>query len=137
MRLAQLEIPLSPEFVSLVRLVVSSVADDRYELTDEQLDNLKLAVSEACVMALGSSEEEHREGTISVTCDGAVSRLDVSVQANVSGANGHAAFESSSALGNGLGLPFIGSLVDSVEVKGTDDTQYVRLSINCEQAELL
>src|SRR3954452_23529121 len=48
----ELEIPARPEFVALVRLVVSSVASTRRVLAEERIDDVKLAVSEACTNAI-------------------------------------------------------------------------------------
>src|SRR3954463_626659 len=48
----ELEIPARPEFVALVRLVVSSVASSRRVLAEERIDDVKLAVSEACTNAI-------------------------------------------------------------------------------------
>ena len=48
----ELDIPSSPEFIAIVRLVVASVASARRALADERIDDLKLAVSEACTNAI-------------------------------------------------------------------------------------
>ena len=48
----ELEIPARPEFVALARLVVSSMASTDAVLTDDQVDDLKIAVSEACTNAI-------------------------------------------------------------------------------------
>lgn len=48
----ELEIPARPEYIAIVRLVVSSVASTRRNLPDDRIDDLKLAVSEACTNAI-------------------------------------------------------------------------------------
>src|SRR5438874_1284374 len=48
----ELEIPARAEFVALVRLVVSSVASTRRVLAEDRIDDIKLAVSEACTNAI-------------------------------------------------------------------------------------
>src|SRR5437016_1779354 len=48
----ELEIPARPEFVALARLVVSAMASTDATLSDDQVDDLKIAVSEACTNAI-------------------------------------------------------------------------------------
>ncbi len=48
----ELEIPARAEFVALARLVVSAIAASDSTLADERIDDLKLAVSEACTNAI-------------------------------------------------------------------------------------
>ncbi|HTW09459.1 MAG TPA: ATP-binding protein [Acidimicrobiales bacterium] len=48
----ELDVPSSPEYIAIVRLVVASVASARRALADERIDDLKLAVSEACTNAI-------------------------------------------------------------------------------------
>ncbi len=48
----ELEIPARPEYIAIARLVVSSVASSRRNLPDDRIDDLKLAVSEACTNAI-------------------------------------------------------------------------------------
>ena len=48
----ELDVPSSPEYIAIVRLVVASVASSRRALADERIDDLKLAVSEACTNAI-------------------------------------------------------------------------------------
>ncbi len=48
----ELDVPSSPEFIAIVRLVVASAASSRRALADERIDDLKLAVSEACTNAI-------------------------------------------------------------------------------------
>jgi serine/threonine-protein kinase RsbW len=48
----ELEIPARPEYIAIARLVVSSVATSRRNLPDDRIDDLKLAVSEACTNAI-------------------------------------------------------------------------------------
>ena len=51
-QILELEIPARPEFIAIVRLVVSQVALTRRSLPDDRVDDLKLAVSEACTNAI-------------------------------------------------------------------------------------
>jgi len=48
----ELEIPASAEYIAIARLVVSSIVSSRRNLPDDRIDDLKLAVSEACTNAI-------------------------------------------------------------------------------------
>ncbi len=52
----ELDVPSSPEYIAIVRLVVASVASSRRALADERIDDLKLAVSEACTNAIEAEQ---------------------------------------------------------------------------------
>ena len=53
----ELEIPPRAEYIAIARLVVSSLASSRRALGDERIDDLKLAVAEACTTAAMPSAE--------------------------------------------------------------------------------
>jgi serine/threonine-protein kinase RsbW len=138
MRLGELTIPARAEFVSVARLVVSSVVDERYDLTNDRLDNLKLAISEVCALAI----EHHRgaEGEIAISCDTQSEGFDVLVDA---GGNDfvetklvHEDLEVEGASLEGeVGLPFIESLVDEMALEQVDSSDVLRLTLHCEPAE--
>ncbi len=145
MRLAELELPATPEFVSLARLVVSSIADDRYEITDTQLDDLKLALSEACIVAM-ATQDSSSQGKVTIACEGTNDSLAVVVD----GKGKH--FEratSGPALADGLlteaqqsqasrlGLPLIDTLVDQIAIEEVPTGTRLRMTIFCERAEEL
>jgi anti-sigma regulatory factor (Ser/Thr protein kinase) len=48
----ELEVPARVEYVRLVRMVVASLAGSRRDLDGDRLDDLRLAVSEACVLTV-------------------------------------------------------------------------------------
>jgi hypothetical protein len=50
----QFDVPARVEYVGLLRMLVSSLAADRRDVDDEQLDDLRLAVSEACNLVVDS-----------------------------------------------------------------------------------
>lgn len=122
MRLAELEIPATAEYVSVARLVVSSLADDRYELTDDQIDSLKLAVSEACTMAIEPNDQASR--SILIECVGSAEGLQVYVESPGVSFSDTATTTDSSTSEPGsvptsfesLGFPFIQSLVTSAAI---------------------
>ena len=49
----QLEVPARAEYVGLARMVVSNIVSGRRVVDEEMLDDLALAVSEACTLAIG------------------------------------------------------------------------------------
>lgn len=134
MRLAGLEIPARAEYVSLARLVVSSIAGDRYDLTDDQLDNLKLAVSEACVMMIEEDGGESSATTISIDCVGASGRLEVFVSGQTP-PDGTAISAETAEQVEQLGIPLISSLVDEVVVEHDHKSNTVHMTMHCERAE--
>jgi serine/threonine-protein kinase RsbW len=139
MRLADLQIPARAEFVSVARLVVSSVVDDRYELTNDRLDNLKLAVSEACALAI----EFHRDSSdaeIAISCESQRDGFDVLVHAEGNEfARARLAHQNLEIGGKSLegevGLPFIESLVDAMALERIEDDDVLRLTLVCDPAE--
>jgi serine/threonine-protein kinase RsbW len=76
----ELEIPARPEFVALARLVVSSLAVTRRALADERIDDLKLAVSEACTNAIEAHADIQLDERVVVEWREAEDRLEVLVQ---------------------------------------------------------
>jgi anti-sigma regulatory factor (Ser/Thr protein kinase) len=139
MRLADLQIPARAEFVSVARLVVSSVVDDRYELTNDRLDNLKLAVSEACALAI-EFHREAGEAEIAISCESKQEGFDILIHASGNEfAKVKLAHEDLEIGGKTLegevGLPFIESLVDGMGLERVEDEDVLRLSLICDPAE--
>src|SRR3954452_20382084 len=73
----ELEIPARPEFVALVRLVVSSVASSRRVLAEERIDDVKLAVSEACTNAIEAHSDVDTDDHVIVRLFEGDDRLEV------------------------------------------------------------
>ena len=57
----ELVVPARPEYIAMVRLVVSSLATARRNLADQRIDDLKLAVSEACANAIEAHAKAGRD----------------------------------------------------------------------------
>src|SRR4051812_27717221 len=143
MRLAALEIPAQPEFVSVARLVVSTIAGDRYEISDDQLESLKLAVSEACVMAIQSRYGNVIGEHVSISCDGTNQRIDITVGCEGSEISQDSVMAHSPGVIEGhdfdaeFGLPLIGSLVDAIEVEERPYGNLLRMTVFSDLAEEL
>ena len=59
-----LEVPARAEYVRLVRLVVGALAASRRDLDDDRVADLRLAVNEACALAVSAAPE----GRLHVMC---------------------------------------------------------------------
>jgi serine/threonine-protein kinase RsbW len=117
----ELEIPAQPEYIAIVRLVVSSLAAARRALADDRVSDLKLAVSEACTNAI---EAHRRMGTtelVEVRIVEGQDRLEVQVRDFGPGFDpdalpAHPPVTDPDRLNfeRGLGIPLIRTLVDHV-----------------------
>jgi len=134
--MVELEIPAQPEFVGLVRLFVSSLATSRRELAEDRVDDLKLAVSEACTNAI----DAHGEGTDRVVVRWSESddRLEIAVDDRGPGFDPDALPEHPPVTDpdrlnfeRGLGIPLIRSLVDEVSFATSTKGTTVSLVMYC------
>lgn len=130
----ELEIPARPEYVAIVRLVVSSLAGARRALVDERLDDLKLAVSEACTNAIEAHRGVGVDGPITVRVVEAAERLEVHINDRGPGFDpdrlpAHPPVTDPERLNfeRGLGIPLIRTLVDEVVFVATGTGTSVRL----------
>jgi serine/threonine-protein kinase RsbW len=67
----ELDVPARPEFLALVRSIVTLIAETGSKLPDRRIDDLRLAVTEACANAIDAERrkpEEERQ-PITVRCD--------------------------------------------------------------------
>ena len=137
----ELEIPARAEYVALVRLVVSSLASGRRTLADERIDDLKLAVSEACTNAIEAHNDVAVDERVLVRCAEAEDRLEVSIQDRGQGFDPetlpeHPPVTDPERLNfeRGLGIPLIRTLVDEVAFEPTSTGTAVRMVMYCDAA---
>ncbi len=130
----ELEIPARAEFVALARLVVSALASSDSTLGDERIDDLKLAVSEACTNAIEAHDVAGSEERVLVRCWAGVNALEVCVEDRGHGFDpgqlpDHPPVTDPDRLKfeRGLGIPLIRALVDEVEFRPTTAGTSVRL----------
>ncbi len=130
----ELEIPARAEFVALARLVVSALASSDSNLADERIDDLKLAVSEACTNAIEAHDAAGSDERVLVRCKADVDALEVCVEDRGHGFDpgllpNHPPVTDPDRLKfeRGLGIPLIRALVDEVEFTPTDEGTSVRL----------
>jgi serine/threonine-protein kinase RsbW len=129
-----LEIPARAEFVALARLVVSALAATDSELADARVDDLKIAVSEACTNAIEAHDAVDTSERVRVRCRSDDRGLEVSVEDQGPGFDpsrlpDHPPVTDPARLKfeRGLGIPLIRALVDEVEISSTEQGTAVRL----------
>ena len=134
----ELEIPARPEYVALARLVVSSLASSRRILADDRIDDLKLALSEACTNAIEAHAEVDPDERVLVRWSESGDRLEVQVQDRGRGFDPrglpeHPPVTDPERLNfeRGLGIPLIRSLVDEVAFAPSDTGTAVRMVMFC------
>ena len=130
----ELEIPARAEFVALARLVVAAMAASHGNLPDERVDDLKIAVSEACTNAIEAHSAIDTEERVLVRCRADDWALEVSVEDRGPGFDpgslpDHPPVTDPDRLKfeRGLGLPLIRALVDDLDISSSRDGTAVRL----------
>lgn len=130
----RLEIPARAEFVALARLVVSAMASSDVDLTDERVDDLKLAVSEACTNAIEAHDAVDTAERVRLAYWTDERGLEVSVEDRGPGFDpaslpDHPPVTDPARLKfeRGLGIPLIRALVDEVEISSSGQGTAVRL----------
>ncbi|HET7488299.1 MAG TPA: ATP-binding protein [Acidimicrobiales bacterium] len=138
----ELEIPARAEYVGLARLVVSSLATARRALADERIDDLKLAVSEACTNAIEAHAGAERQERVTVRWSEGDDRLLVQIDDRGPGFDPgqlpeHPPVTDPERLNfeRGLGIPLIRTLVDEVDFNPSDSGTSVRLTMFCGPAD--
>lgn len=82
----ELRVPARAEHLALVRLVVTSMAEDLADLDDLRLDDLRLVVSEACANAVEAYGRTGRhEAAVVVRCRAERGRVEVEVHDEAGG----------------------------------------------------
>ncbi|HVA37163.1 MAG TPA: ATP-binding protein [Candidatus Dormibacteraeota bacterium] len=105
----ELRIPCRPEFVSVARLAVAGIAN-RLHFTVEEIEDVKLAVAEACTSAIQRSPGAKE---IAIVCEVAPEELRIVVRDR--GVHDLDSPETAELGSGGLGVFLIRSLMDQVE----------------------
>ena len=121
--LVQLDIPAQPAFVGVARSVVTTVATTIEGIDDDRLDDLRLAVSEACTNAV---EDDASGRRVVVRCT--LDDVELTVRIEDEGD----AFAEASIAERGFGLQLITALVDSVDFarEGSGSAVIMRLTLD-------
>ncbi|MDH7570899.1 MAG: ATP-binding protein [Armatimonadota bacterium] len=117
----ELKVPCKPEFVGVVRLMVSGVAG-RMEFSYDEVEDIKLAVGEACAAAIQAAPAAPAPSPLVVRCEAAPDTLRLQVQTPASRA-GIAAAGGEVAISQLL----MEMLMDEVEVQ---EDQHGRVSVH-------
>jgi serine/threonine-protein kinase RsbW len=132
----ELDVPSSPEYIAIVRLVVASVAGARRALADERVDDLKLAVSEACTNAIEANNLVRPDAPVHVEIWEAPDRIEVSIEDSGPGFDPEKlAFPPPVTdperlnFERGLGIPLIRTLVDNATFVRLDRGTSVRMTV--------
>lgn len=130
----ELEIPARAEFVALARLVVSSFASTSFGLEDDRIDDLKIAVSEACTNAIEAHGAADSDERVLIRCEDNEDHLEVRIEDRGRGFDPRTLPEHPPVTDptrlkfeRGLGIPLIRSLVDDVDIASSDKGTQVRI----------
>jgi serine/threonine-protein kinase RsbW len=107
----KLTLPARPENVSVIRHVLGAFAE-ALQLSDEVVEDLRLAVTEACTNVIRHAYPTSRPGPVEVS----IRPLDEHVVVVVSD-RGRGIGTSSDTRGPGLGLPLIGAVAEAIDVQ--------------------
>lgn len=132
--LVRLEIPALPAFVGVARVVVASVSTTVDGIDDDRLEDLRIAVSEACTNAVEAHDSDGVTKRVVLRCVLAGDALEVHVEDDRPGSDG-AGGSSAVAVGGqgadgvvdlegadlGWGLQLIRALVDDVAFTTSED----------------
>ena len=132
----QLEIPPRLDYLAVVRLVVATAASLDPPLPDSRLDDLRLAVTEACSNAIKAHRPEAAEDPVVVTCHLEDDRFQVDIRDRGPGFDP----DTLSALPSpsdpqrlhhesGLGIPLIRVLSDDVTFRPGGDGTIVSITL--------
>lgn len=138
----ELEIPARPEYVALARLVVSSLASTRRDLTDDRVDDLKVAVSEACTNAIEAHHSADSADNVVIRCAELDDRIEIEIEDRGRGFDPdtlppHPPVTDPERLNfeRGLGIPLIKTLVDEVHIDSSGSGTKVTMSMRCLPAD--
>jgi anti-sigma regulatory factor (Ser/Thr protein kinase) len=107
----QLTLPARPENVAVVRHVLGAFAESM-RLPDELIEDLRLAVTEACTNVVRHAYPDGDPGAVEVSIEPRGERVKIVVADT-----GRGIGASSDTAGPGLGLPLIAAIADTVDLQ--------------------
>lgn len=130
----RLEIPPSLDYLAVVRLVVATAAALDPPLPDSRLDDLRLAVTEACSNAIKAHREDAADDPVIVSCHLDAARFRVEIRDRGPGFDPDGLSELPEATDpkrlqheSGLGIPLIRVLTDEVSFRPAGDGTIVSM----------
>lgn len=138
-----LAVPAKAEFLGLVRVVVTELAESVAGLDNVRLDDLRLAVSEACANAVEAYNRVGRPGaTITIRLHAAPGSIEVEIHDEGGGFDPeglvpHPPVETPERLHHerGLGVPLMRALTDEAEFRPEGAGTTVRLVLRERRAK--
>lgn len=122
----RLTLPARPENVAVIRHVLGAFAEALY-LPPELVEDMRIAVTEACTNVVRHAYHDGEPGPIDVVVRPHEDRLELIVADQ-----GHGIGPSPDAAGPGLGLPLIAALADSLDVEhGRSRGSRLSMSFGC------
>lgn len=135
-RTIHLEIPPRTDYLAVVRRVVAVAASVDDVLSDRRIDDLSLAVSEACANAIDAQRSAGSDAPVEVVIELMGQAVAVTVRDHAGGfapdeVDPLPAADDPGRLRHerGLGLPLMESLTESVTFTPTDEGTAVRLEV--------
>ena len=117
----EFKMPAKPDYVGMMRLAISGIAS-RMEFTIEKIEDLKIAISEACTNAVQYAYDNTKDKIVFISCNVHSDKLEITVKDTGKGfsidepkqASSNSLTDSPSL---GLGITFIKNLMDEAEFK--------------------
>jgi anti-sigma regulatory factor (Ser/Thr protein kinase) len=138
----ELEVPPSNEFLAVVRTVTATLASVASQLPDARIDDLRLAVTEACANAVDAERRKPDDRQLPIRLKLEVDGDKVAVEVHDEGGG----FDPDAltahpppnrperlAFERGLGIPLMRALADDVEFRAEGGGTTVRLVISLRQ----
>jgi len=137
----ELEVPARPDYLALARLIVAAAAaNESTAVSEDRIDDLRLAVSEACTNAIEAqqraTELTGREANILIRCRLSEGLVEVEIHDHgvgfdPTGLAAHPPVTDPARLDHerGLGIPLIRLLTDEVDFEPSSDGTVVRMVI--------
>ena len=122
----RLTLPARPENVAVIRHVLGAFAE-ALQLPDPLIEDMRLAVTEACTNVVRHAYHDGEPGPIDVVIRPNGSKLELIVSDQGAGIG-----PSPDLAGPGLGLPLIAALADHVEIEhGTSRGSRLAMTFEC------
>jgi anti-sigma regulatory factor (Ser/Thr protein kinase) len=132
----ELEIPPRSDYLALVRQVVAAAVSIDPPFRDRRMDDLQLAVTEACANAIEANTARGSTEPIVITCRSEPDRVEIEIVDRAGGFDPVDVGSLPSATDparleheRGLGIPLMRELTDDVSFESSADGTSVRLTI--------
>jgi serine/threonine-protein kinase RsbW len=133
--LVRLEIPAQPAFVGVARSVVAAVASSLEGIDDDRLEDLRVAVSEACTNAVEAHRRDSVEDRVIIRCSTTDDELQICIEDSGGGFDPSdvpeppGPNEGPTSSERGWGIQLIQALVDEATFRQTETGTAVDLIV--------